>query len=107
MGGQPGGPKRPHQAPGGSRRPHWGFFRVEGRRPSAVGGEGHSYSYTVAPERVKIDSHLGQCKGTSMCCRYVTDIFETIDLRTDEKGVYPTAAAVLRDCFDVLHTAAR
>ncbi len=74
---------------------------------SAVGGEGHSYSYTVAPERVKIDSHLGQCKGTSMCCRYVTDIFETIDLRTDEKGVYPTAAAVLRDCFDVLHTAAR
>ena len=49
-----------------------------------------------APERVKTDSHLGACRGTSMCCRYVTDIFETIDLCTDEKGVYPTAAAAQR-----------
>jgi homoserine dehydrogenase len=74
---------------------------------AAAGGAvkcGGAFTYTVAPERVKIDSHLGNCQGTSMCCRYVTDIFETIDLRTDEKGVYPTAAAVLRDCFDVLHT---
>ena len=62
-----------------------------------------SYTYTVAPERVKFDSHLGACRGTSMCCRYVTDVFETIDLHTNEKGVYPTAAAVLRDCYDVLH----
>lgn len=63
-----------------------------------------TYKYTVSPERVKLDSHLGSCRGTSMCCRYVTDIFETIDLCTDEKGVWPTAAAVLRDCYDVLYT---
>ena len=77
------------------------------RREGGNGGaEGDgAFTYTVAPERVKTDSHLGACRGTSMCCRYVTDIFETIDLCTDEKGVYPTAAAVLRDCYDVLCSA--
>ena len=69
----------------------------------AAADQNLTYRYTVTPERVKLDSHLGSCRGTSMCCRYVTDIFETIDLCTDEKGVWPTAAAVLRDCYDVLY----
>jgi hypothetical protein len=36
-----------------------------------------------------------------MCVRFSTDIFEEIELKTKEEGVYPTSAAVLRDCFDV------
>ena len=62
-----------------------------------------SFTLTVGPERVKRDGFLGNCAGTSMCCRYVTDIFETIDLCTNEKGVWPTAAAVCRDCYDILY----
>lgn len=59
---------------------------------------------SVRPTKVPITSFFGQCSDTSMCCRFETDIFETIELKTDEKGVYPTSAAVLRDCFDVCET---
>ena len=56
---------------------------------------------SVKPTKVSMTSFFGQCSNTSMCCRFETDIFETIELKTDEKGVYPTSAAVLRDCFEI------
>ena len=56
---------------------------------------------SVKPMCVDTDSFFGQCNDTSMCVRFETDIFEEIEMKTKEKGVYPTAAAVLRDCFDV------
>ena len=61
----------------------------------------NTISMSVQPIRVPQESFFGRCENTSMCVQFVTDIFETIELKTDEKGVYPTSAAVLRDCFDV------
>ena len=60
------------------------------------------YTFSVGPTAVPKTSFLGQCSDTSMCIRFVTDLFETIDLKTNEKGVYPTSAAVLRDVYGVL-----
>jgi homoserine dehydrogenase len=56
---------------------------------------------SVKPMNVPKTSFFGQCGDTSMCVRFETDIFEEIELKTKEKGVYPTSAAVLRDCFDI------
>jgi len=63
--------------------------------------EDGSYDLSVQPEEVPIDSFLGRCGDTSMCIEFETDIFENISLMTDEKGVFPTAAAILRDIIDV------
>eukprot|EP00938_MAST-03A_sp_MAST-3A-sp1_P002078 g2078.t1 len=60
-----------------------------------------SYTFSVKPIEVKIDSFLGSCDGTSMCVQFRTDIYETISMMTDEKGVYPTSAAVLRDVLSL------
>mgnify|MGYP001276458807 CR=1 FL=1 len=59
------------------------------------------YALSVKPIEVKIDSFLGSCDGTSMCVQIRTDIYETISMMTDEKGVYPTSAAVLRDVLSL------
>jgi len=56
---------------------------------------------SVKPTRVSLHSFFGRCSDTSMCVRFDTDIYEEIEMMTYEKGVYPTSAAVLRDCFDV------
>ena len=61
----------------------------------------NTISMSVCPTRVTKDSFFGRCSDTSMCVQFDTDIFETIELKTNEKGVYPTSAAVLRDCFDI------
>lgn len=66
-----------------------------------IDSENAGYTLTVAPRAVSIDSFFGRCDGTSMNCRFATDIYETIEMQTDEKGVYPTSAAVLRDCFGI------
>jgi homoserine dehydrogenase len=60
-----------------------------------------SVAMSVKPMSVPQHSFFGQCNNTSMCVRFSTDIFEEIELKTKEEGVYPTSAAVLRDCFDV------
>ena len=60
-----------------------------------------SYTFSVRPMEVKIDSYLGSCDGTSMCVQFRTDIYETISMMTDEKGVYPTSAAILRDILSL------
>jgi len=60
-----------------------------------------TYVFSVRPVEVKINSYLGSCNGTSMCVQFRTDIFETISMMTDEKGVYPTSAAVLRDILSL------
>lgn len=57
-------------------------------------------SLVVRPRNVAIGSFFGRCNDTSMCVEFATDIYETIQMKTDEKGVYPTSAAVLRDCYD-------
>ena len=56
-----------------------------------------SYDLKVAPESVDQHSFLASCDGSSMCCTFTTDVFETVKMQTDEKGVYPTSSAVLRD----------
>jgi len=67
---------------------------------SALWKDGH-YELSVKPEQVPVNSFLGRCADTSMCIEFHTDIFENISMMTDEKGVEPTAAAVLRDILDV------
>ena len=81
----------------------------QGRHGEGGGGTGGSkgsdsdgkpppcYLLTVGPKRVDRDSFLGRCDGTDMGVVFHTDLFETISMKTDEKGVFPTAAAVLRD----------
>merc|ERR1711900_120875 len=63
--------------------------------------EDGGYDLSVQPEDVPTDSFLGRCGDTSMCIEFETDIFENISLMADEKGVFPTAAAILRDIIDV------
>jgi len=60
--------------------------------------DGSGYDLCVQPECVPRASFFGSCVESSMCVTFETDIFENVDMKTDEKGVYPTAAAVLRDC---------
>jgi len=60
-------------------------------------GQTQRYDLSVEPEQVLASSNLGRCGDTSMGIEFRTDIFENIYMTTDEKGVYPTAAAVLRD----------
>ena len=58
------------------------------------------YALSVAPERVPAASAVGGCCDTDMCVVFDTDIYERVTLKTNETGVFPTAAAMLRD---VLH----
>merc|ERR1711964_297637 len=67
----------------------------------AIRREDGGYDLSVQPEEVPLNSFLGRCGDTSMCIQFETDIFENISLMTDEKGVFPTAAAILRDIIDV------
>lgn len=60
------------------------------------------YSLSVRPERVKSDSFFGACTDSDMCVVFHSDEFETISLKTDEKGVFPTASAMLRDCYTII-----
>jgi homoserine dehydrogenase len=60
------------------------------------------YTLSVQPERVKADSFFGTCTDSDMCVVFRSDEFETISMKTDEKGVFPTAAAMLRDCFTII-----
>jgi homoserine dehydrogenase len=61
------------------------------------------YDLSVEPRRVPMHSFLGSCIETDMCVIMRSDEFETISLKTDEKGVMPTASAMLRDCFTIIH----
>lgn len=59
--------------------------------------EKNKFVCKVEPQKVLKSSFLGSASGTDMCIQVTTDLFETISLKTNETGVYPTAAAVLRD----------
>lgn len=59
------------------------------------------FSLSVCPQLVDRCSFLGQCSGTSMCVTFTSEEFETISLKTNEEGVFPTAAAMLRDCCTI------
>ncbi len=61
-----------------------------------------SYKLSVNPTLVDVNSFFGQCQDTDMSVVFVSDEFETMSLKTSEKGVFPTSAAVLRDCFAIL-----
>lgn len=61
------------------------------------------YDLSVEPRRVPRHSFLGSCVETDMCVIFRSDEFETISLKTDEKGVFPTASAMLRDCFTIIN----
>jgi homoserine dehydrogenase len=63
--------------------------------------EDGSYSLSVNPEAVKKTSFIGSCVGSDMCCMFQSDEFERIMMKSDEKGVFPTACAMLRDIFTV------
>ncbi|ETO08295.1 homoserine dehydrogenase [Reticulomyxa filosa] len=55
------------------------------------------WNISVSPELVDEHSFLGRCEETDMCIQIETDLFDTISMKTNEWGVTPTAAAVLRD----------
>lgn len=55
------------------------------------------YKLSVAPRNVPATSFLGSCESTDMGVVFVTDIYETQSFKTNETGVYPTSAAMLRD----------
>mmetsp|Transcript_18741 Transcript_18741/g.24489 ORF Transcript_18741/g.24489 Transcript_18741/m.24489 type:complete len:360 (+) Transcript_18741:106-1185(+) len=59
-----------------------------------------TYQYAVGPTKVPLNSFLGNSNETDMCIVFTTDIYETISLKTNETGVFPTSAAVIRD---ILH----
>ena len=61
----------------------------------------HGYRLTVGAERVPSRSFLGLCVETDMGIIISTDIYEEQAFRTNETGVYPTAAAVMRDLFSL------
>lgn len=63
-----------------------------------------TYKLTVKPVRVKKSSFFGNCVDSDMCVVFRSDEFETISMKTDEKGVFPTAAAMLRDCFTIIRS---
>ena len=60
------------------------------------------YSLAVAPKRVEAHSFLGSCQETDMCVVFDSSEFETISMKTNETGVYPTSAAMLRDCMHII-----
>jgi homoserine dehydrogenase len=62
------------------------------------------YRLTVAPERLTPDHFLATVDDWQMGLVWVTDIYETIYLKIDEKGPLATAAAMLRDAVS-LHSA--
>ena len=76
-------------------------IRLVARAVKSSEANGLGFELSVRPEEVLQTSFLGSCVESDMCCRFRTDIFENIEMKTDEKGVYPTAAAVLRDCFTI------
>jgi homoserine dehydrogenase len=55
----------------------------------------------VRPEAIPVDSFLGGFRGSDMGIVFETDIYETVYMKTDEEGVFPTAAAMLRDLNDI------
>jgi homoserine dehydrogenase len=61
-----------------------------------------NFKLSVCPTLVLTTSFFGQCTDTDMSVVFVSDEFETISLKTNEKGVFPTAAAVLRDCCTII-----
>lgn len=73
-------------------------YRLVARAVREEEGEERSFRLTVRPEKVEKYSFLGSCEDTDMCVVFRSDEFETISLKTDEKGVFPTASAMLRDC---------
>lgn len=64
--------------------------------------DGGSYVLSVKPVRVPKSSFFGICADTDMSVVFKSDEFETISMKTDEKGVFPTASAMLRDCFSIV-----
>ena len=60
------------------------------------------YSLSVAPKRVEARSFLGSCQETDMCVVFESSEFETISMKTNEQGVYPTSAAMIRDCTHII-----
>jgi homoserine dehydrogenase len=67
------------------------------------GRDGGSYILSVGPARVAKASFLGGCVGTDMGIEITTDIFEMQSFKTNETGVTPTAAAMLRDFYSLVH----
>eukprot|EP00121_Abeoforma_whisleri_P003045 Awhi_evm1s2735 len=61
----------------------------------------NTYTFSVQPTKVKSSSFLANCTNTDMCIVFTTDIYETISMKTNETGVYPTSAAVLRDIVNL------
>lgn len=55
------------------------------------------YTFSVGPQPLDERSFLGGFSGCDMGVAFHTDIFETVFMKTNEEGVYPTAAAMLRD----------
>lgn len=55
------------------------------------------YTFKVEPKRVPATSFLGSCIGTDMGIIIATDTFEVQSFKTNETGVTPTSAAMLRD----------
>jgi len=60
------------------------------------------YDLNVAPKRVKKNSFFGNCRNSDMCVIFESEEFETISMKTNETGVYPTAAAMMRDCSHII-----
>ena len=70
---------------------------------SGTGPSGEDvYDFAVAPKALEKASFLGSFSGCDMGIAVHTDIFETVFLKTDEQGVFPTAAAMLRDLNSIL-----
>ena len=61
----------------------------------------NKYSFKVGPEEIDENSFIGKTSNTDKCCIYESDLYETTFLKTDENGVYPTSAAVLRDILSI------
>ena len=60
------------------------------------------YNLSVSPQRVKMNSFLANCRDSDMCVIFESSEFETISMKTNETGVYPTAAAMIRDCSHII-----
>ena len=60
------------------------------------------YDLNVAPKRVKMNSFFGNCRNSDMCVIFESEEFETISMKTNETGVYPTSAAMMRDCSHII-----
>lgn len=62
------------------------------------------YHLTVAPERLRPDHFLATVDDWQMGLVWITDLYEEIDLKIDERSPLATAAAMLRDAVS-LHPA--